>query len=84
MVHTPDETITMRARLAGLMTEAIEADPRVLRCKRIDFLDHGGVQLGVELVPAFQAGSRRAIARELELAITRAFPTLPWTRVGID
>jgi hypothetical protein len=84
MVNSPDEIITIRARLARLVTEVVHADPRVLRCKRIAFLDHGGVQLAVELLPNLRAGSRRAVARELEIAIGRAVPMLPWMRVGID
>jgi hypothetical protein len=83
MVQSPDETITLRARLAGLVSEVVEADPMVLRCRRINFLDHGGVQLAVELIPSISPRSRRAIARELELTICRAVPALIWARVGI-
>ncbi|MFI5283043.1 MAG: hypothetical protein ACHQ0J_07935 [Candidatus Dormibacterales bacterium] len=84
MVQSPDETITMRARLAGIVTEIVEADPLIQRCRSISFLDHGGVQLAVELVPSIRPRSRRAIARELELTICRAVPALLWARVGID
>ncbi len=81
MVQLSDSAITHRARLADMITEIVEADGRVRRCKRIDFADEGGVVLTVELVPARHAPIREAIARELEFAITHHLPMLPWARV---
>jgi hypothetical protein len=37
-----DGLITARARIAQKMTEVIESDRRVRRCKRIDFVGEGG------------------------------------------
>lgn len=81
MVQLSDSAIAHRARLADMITEIVEADARVRRCKRIDFADDGGVLLTIELVPERYAGIRAAIARELEFAITRHLPMLPWARV---
>jgi hypothetical protein len=65
------------------MTNLIEADRRVRRCKRIDFAEDGGALLTVGLFPDSDATSREAIARELEFAISHAEPALPWARVQI-
>lgn len=81
MVQLSDNAITLRARLADIMTEIVEVDGRVRRCKRIDFADEGGVVLTVELVPARYATIGEAIARELELTIKQRLPMLPWARV---
>ncbi len=83
MLRMSDGLITARARIAQKMTEVIESDPRVLRCKRIDFVGDGGALIGVELVPDPDAKSRDVIARELEFAVCQAVPALPWTRVQI-
>jgi hypothetical protein len=83
MLQVSDEVVARRTRLAERMTEIIEADRRVGRCKRIDFSVEGGAQLTVELVTGSDATSRHSIARELEFAITQAFPALLWARVQV-
>jgi hypothetical protein len=72
-----------RAWLAEKVTELIEADRRVGRCKRVDLSNEGGIVVGVELIAPGDAASRGSIARELEFAITRTMPTLPWATVRI-
>jgi hypothetical protein len=81
MVDPSDGVITRRAWLAGRLTDVIEADRRVERCKRIDFAADGAALVTVELVPDSDAKSRAAIARELEFALAQALPALAWARV---
>lgn len=83
MLQLSDEVVARRTRLAERMTEVVEADRRVGRCKRIDFSAEGGALLTVELVTGNDATSRHAIARELEFAITLALPGLGWARVQV-
>jgi hypothetical protein len=78
-----DEVVARRARLAERMTNLVEADRRVDRCKRVDFSPEGGALLSVELAAGSDAASRHAIARELEYAIAHAIPSLSWARVQI-
>lgn len=72
-----------RARLAEKMTELVESDRRVGRCKRVVFSYEGGAMVAVELVADGDAASRGSIARELEFAIAKAMPALPWASVQI-
>ena len=83
MLRMSDGLITARVRIAQKMTEVIESDRRVWRCKRIDFVGDGGALIGVELVPDPDAKSRDVIARELEFAVCQAVPALPWARVQV-
>jgi hypothetical protein len=78
-----DGLINARARIAERITEVIESDRRVRRCKRIDFTNGGGALLAVELVPGSDAKSREAVARELEFFVGEAVPALRWTRVQV-
>jgi hypothetical protein len=72
-----------RARLAEKMTELVERDRRVGRCKRVVFSTEGGAMVAVELAGNGDAASRGSIARELEFAIAEAMPALPWASVQI-
>jgi hypothetical protein len=72
-----------RARLAERMTELVESDRRVGRCKRVVFSHEGGAMVAVELVALGDAASRGSIARELEFVIADAMPALPWASVQI-
>jgi endonuclease YncB( thermonuclease family) len=72
-----------RARLAEKMTELVESDRRVGRCKRVVFSYEGGAMVAVELVGDGDAASRGSIARELEFAIAEAMPALPWASVQV-
>ncbi len=83
MAVLDDALFSRRAWLAEKVTELIEADRRVGRCKRVDFSNEGGVIVGVELITYGDAASRGSIARELEFAISEAMPALPWATVRI-
>jgi hypothetical protein len=83
MVELSDSVITRRVRLAEKVTGMVEADHRVRKCRRIDFSNEGGLLLVIELIPNSGAISRKAIARELEFAISQAEPALPWVRVQV-
>lgn len=78
-----DEVVTRRARLAARITAVIEADWRVDRCKRIDFVAEGGVVVAVEPIHYSDPMGKNVTARELEFALTQALPALPWARVQI-
>jgi hypothetical protein len=83
MLELSDEVIARRAHLAERVTDVIDADRRVRRCRRIDFSNDGGALLTVELVPDSDAKSREAIARELEFVVSQALAALPWVRVQL-
>jgi hypothetical protein len=83
MLELSDDVVTRRARLAARLTAVVEADWRVDRCARIEFVDEGGAMVAVELIRRDDAQSRNAIARELEFAIVKALPALAWARVQI-
>jgi hypothetical protein len=83
MAEMDDLMFNRRARLAEKMTELVESDRRVGRCKRVDFSNEGGAMVAVELVRHADAASRGAIARELEFAIAEAMPALAWASVQI-
>jgi hypothetical protein len=83
MAEMNDLMFNRRARLAEKMTELVERDRRVGRCKRVDFSSEGGAMVAVELVRPADAASRGAIARELEFAIADAMPALAWASVQI-
>jgi endonuclease YncB( thermonuclease family) len=83
MAELNDFLFSRRARLAERMTELVESDRRVGRCKRVVFSYEGGAMVAVELVAAGDAASRGSIARELEFAIAEAMPALPWASVQI-
>jgi sporulation protein YlmC with PRC-barrel domain len=83
VVGLGDEMIVRRARLAERLTQVIEADQRVQRCRRIVFTHEGGALLEVELVHDFDAASRETIGRELESSIRQAVVALPWSRIHI-
>jgi|GEM_PF-4807318 len=78
-----DFLFNRRARLAEKMTELVESDRRVGRCKRVVFSYEGGATVAVELAADGDAASRGSIARELEFAIAEAMPALPWASVQI-
>ena len=78
-----DGVMTRRVRVAEKVTQLIESDRRVSRCKRVDFSNEGGLVVGVELITYGDAASRGSIARELEFAISDAIPALPWATVRI-
>lgn len=83
MAMVDDGVLSRRARLAQKVTELIEADRRVARCKRVDFSHEGGVMVAVELIARGDAASQGSIARELEFTIATATPALPWANVQI-
>jgi hypothetical protein len=83
MVELNDSVITTRARLANALALMFDADPRVLRWRRVEFADDGGVVVVVELTHASSRVAAEVIVRELEFSAARALPKLPWIRVQL-
>lgn len=83
MVDLSDSTIKTRARLADALALIFDADPRVLRWRRVEFAEDGGVVVVVELTPTKSRITAEVIARELEFAAASALPKLPWVRVQL-
>jgi hypothetical protein len=83
MVELNESAINTRARLANALALILEADPRVLRWRRVEFAEDGGVVVLVDLLPGQDRIARQVIARELEFAVGRALPRIPWIRVQV-
>ena len=83
MVELSDSTIKTRARLAEALALIFDADPRVLRWRRVEFAEDGGVLVVVELMPTQTRTSAEVVARELEFTAASALPKLPWVRVQL-
>ena len=83
MVDLSDSTIKTRARLADALALIFDADPRVLRWRRVEFAEDGGVLVVVELMPTQTRTSAEVVARELEFTAASALPKLPWVRVQL-
>ena len=83
MVELNDSTIKTRARLADALGLIFDADPRVLRWRRVEFAEDGGAVVVVELMPTHGKLTAEVIARELEFAAASALPKLPWVRVQV-
>jgi hypothetical protein len=83
MVELSDSVIKTRARLADALALIVDTDPRVLRWRRMEFAEDGGVVVVVELMPAHGRIASEVIARELEFSAASALPTLPWVRVQL-
>lgn len=83
MIELSDGATNRRVRLADALVDLIEADPRVRRCRRLEFADDGGALVVAELHPGPDAIPGQVIARELEFAAARALPTLAWVRVQV-
>jgi hypothetical protein len=78
-----DAVIIARARLAEKMALVIQRDPRVRRWLRVEFAPDGGTQVVIELRDNRSRIGGEVIARELEFAVARALPALPWVRVQV-
>jgi hypothetical protein len=83
MIDRSDIGISTRARLAHALTELLEADRRVRRCRRLDFSEDGGVLAVIELRAGRDAVPGTVIARELEFVAATALPNLSWIRVQV-
>ena len=83
MVDLSDSTIKTRARLADALALIFDADPRVLRWRRVEFAEDGGAVVVVELMPTHTRIAAEVIARELEFTAARQLPRLPWIRVQV-
>jgi hypothetical protein len=83
MVELSDSVIKTRARLADALALMFDTDPRVLRWRRMEFAEDGGVVVVVELTPTYGRIAAEVIARELEFSAASALPTLPWIRVQL-
>jgi hypothetical protein len=84
MVELSDVAINARARLADALTKLIEADLRVRRWRRIEFLEDGGALVVVELHPVPGKIAGEVIARELEFDLATRLPSLLWVRVQAE
>lgn len=73
--------LNARARLADALVRVIEADPRVIRLRRLEFAHDGGVVVSVELHAGTEKISGEVMAREIEFLATIALPKLTWVRV---
>jgi hypothetical protein len=83
MVELSDTTIKTRGRQADALALIIDADPRVLRWRRVEFAEDGGAVIVVELMPTQTRIAAEVIARELEFTAASALPKLPWVRVQL-
>lgn len=83
MIDGSDTGISTRARLAQALTDLLEADRRVRRCRRLDFSSDGGALAFIELGAHGDAIPGTVIARELEFAAAAALPNLAWIRVQV-
>jgi hypothetical protein len=83
MVDLSDATIKTRARQADALALIFDADPRVLRWRRVEFAEDGGAVVVLELMPTQTRIVAEVIARELEFTAARALPKLPWVRVQL-
>lgn len=83
MVELNESAINTRARLANALALILEADPRVLRWRRVEFAEDGGVVVLVDLLPGLGRIASPVIARELEFSVGRALPRIPWIRVQV-
>jgi hypothetical protein len=83
MVELNDSVLKTRARLADALGVIFDADPRVLRWRRVEFADDGGAVVVVELMPTQVRIAAEVIARELEFAAESGLPRLPWVRVQL-
>jgi hypothetical protein len=83
MVELNESAINTRARLANALALILEADPRVMRWRRVEFAEDGGVVVLVDLLPGQDRIATQVIARELEFAVGRALPRIPWIRVQV-
>jgi hypothetical protein len=81
VIELNDSVIKTRARLADALGLIFDADPRVLRWRRVEFADDGGAVVVVELMPTQTRTAADVIARELEFIAATALPKLPWVRV---
>jgi hypothetical protein len=83
MVELSDTTIKTRGRQADALALIIDADPRGLRWRRVEFAEDGGAVIVVELMPTQTRIAAEVIARELEFTAASALPKLPWVRVQL-
>jgi hypothetical protein len=63
MIDRSDTGISTRARLAQALTDLLEADRRVRRCRRLDFSNDGGALALIELRAGGDAIPGTVIAR---------------------
>jgi hypothetical protein len=83
MVDLSDSTIRTRARQADALALIFDADPRVLRWRRVEFAEDGGAVVVIDLMPSYGRIAAEVIARELEFTAASALPKLPWVRVQL-